>query len=82
MCEARQRKELEIRRHWPYPGEAGIPCGFKRNHMTSFYLGIQVILKNDQNIQPKDLEVQILSLSSTSCVHVGKSLNFSGPCEK
>lgn len=81
MC-MRQDNRLEIRRHGTSPGHAWIPCGFERNYLTSFYLGILVILKNDENTGQKDLGVQIPSLSSSSCVNVGKSLNFSDPRRK
>lgn len=50
--------------------------------LTSFYYGIQVIMKNGKTIGQKDLGSQTLGLSCTSCVNVGKWLNFSDPCKK
>lgn len=57
-------------------------CLDSRNCLTSFYYGIQVIMKNDKTTGQKDLGGQTLSLSCTSCVNVGKSLNFSDPLKK
>lgn len=54
----------------------------QRNCLTCFYYGIQVIMKNDKTTGQKDLGGQTLSLSCTSCVNVGKSLNFSDPLKK
>lgn len=75
---------LEMRRPGPHPGHAWVLCGVERNHLTSFHLTLWVIQKNDRTGKHnlEDTVIQIPNLSFTICVNLGKSLNFSDPCEK